>query len=71
MTTTTMANKHVATHENRECSGCGADFVPSEDSGSRMVSIRGDVNFAALLCGGCHSKWSHGSPLTLKGPLPA
>ena len=33
------AIKHVATHENRQCSGCGADFVPSEDSGSRMVSI--------------------------------
>ena len=45
-------------------------FIPSEDSGSRRLTYRSDAHaFAALLCGGCHSKWSHGSPLTLKGPV--
>ena len=71
MTPTTMALKHAAVHEDRQCSGCGAAFVPAEDSGSRMLTLRGGHEFAALLCGGCYSKWSHGSPLTLKGPLGA
>ncbi|MDQ3347889.1 MAG: hypothetical protein M3545_07970 [Acidobacteriota bacterium] len=58
--------------DNQRCTGCAAEFVPSEDSGSRHLSLRGgDVSFGALLCGGCHSKWSHGTPLTLKGPPSA
>ena len=71
MTPTTMMLKHVPTHETAACSGCAAAFVPSEDSGSRVLTIRGGQEFAALLCGGCYSKWSHGAPLTLKGPLQA
>ena len=71
MTSTTMALKHAAVHEDKQCSGCAAAFVPAEDSGSRMLTLRGGHEFAALLCGGCYSKWSHGSPLTLKGPLAA
>ena len=71
MTPTTMALKHVRFDENRQCSGCAAAFVPSEDSGSRVLTLRGGHEFAALLCGGCYSKWSHGSSLTLKGPLAA
>jgi hypothetical protein len=71
MTPTTMLLKHVPTHDTSQCSGCGAEFVPSEDSGSRVFTLRGAQDFAALLCGGCHSKWSHGAPLTLKGPLKA
>jgi hypothetical protein len=69
MTITTMTLKHVASNDAAQCSGCAAEFVPSEDSGSRVFTIRGAQEFAALLCGGCHSKWSHGSPLMLKGPL--
>jgi hypothetical protein len=71
MANPTLSLKHVPSHDEQRCSGCGAEFVPSEDSGSRLLSVRGDLSFAALLCGGCHSKWSHGTPLTLKGPLPA
>jgi hypothetical protein len=72
MTHPVLALKHLPSHDNHLCSGCGAEFVPSEDSGSRLLSLRGpDTAFSALLCGGCHSKWSHGSPITLKGPLPA
>jgi hypothetical protein len=72
MTHPVLALKHLPSHDNLRCTGCGAEFVPSEDSGSRLLSLRGpDLSFSALLCGGCHSKWSHGSPITLKGPFPA
>jgi hypothetical protein len=72
MTQPVLALKHVPSHDSQRCSGCASEFVPSEDSGSRLLSLRGgDTAFSALLCGGCHSKWSHGSPITLKGPLPA
>ena len=66
----TLSLRHDASHDEVRCSGCNADFIPSEDSGSRRLTYRSDAHaFAALLCGGCHSKWSHGSPLTLKGPV--
>ena len=69
MTHPVLALKHLPSHDNQQCSGCAAEFVPSEDSGSRLLSLRGpEMSFSALLCGGCHSKWSHGSPITLKGP---
>jgi predicted amidophosphoribosyltransferase len=72
MTYPVLSLKHLKSDDNLLCSGCGAEFVPSEDSGSRQLGLRGDdLSFAALLCGGCHSKWSHGTPLTLKGPLSA
>jgi len=71
MSSTTLSFKHNPSHDAHFCSGCGADFVPSEDSGSRLLSVRGATSFNALLCGGCASKWSHGTVLTLKGPLPA
>jgi predicted amidophosphoribosyltransferase len=65
-----LSLKHLPSDDNQLCSGCGAEFVPSEDSGSRQLRLQGgDVSFGALLCGGCTSKWSHGTPLTLKGPL--
>jgi hypothetical protein len=70
MTHPILTLKHVPSDANQQCSGCGAEFVTSEDSGSRLLSLRSaNVSFGALLCGGCHSKWSHGSPLTLRGPL--
>ena len=69
MSNSILSLKHLASDDDKRCTGCGAEFVPSEDSGSRLLTLRGDaVSFAALLCGGCHSKWSHGSPLTLRGP---
>lgn len=75
ITLSVMANpvlslKHLPADDNQRCSGCGAEFVPSEDSGSRHLRLQGDeFSFGALLCGGCHSKWSHGTALSLKGPL--
>ena len=70
MANPTLSLKHVPSHDTTYCSGCGADFIPSEDSGSRVLNVRTDQSsMTAVLCGGCHSKWSHGSPLTLQGPL--
>ena len=41
---------------------CGARFIAAEDSGSRVILIRqGDDTFTGLMCGGCASKWSHGT----------
>ena len=72
MTHPILSLKHLPSDDNHRCTGCNAEFVPAEDSGSRHLGLRGgEVSFSALLCGGCYSKWSHGAPLTLKGPLSA
>jgi hypothetical protein len=67
----TVSLKHAPFRDDQTCGACGASFVPEEDSGSRMITLSptGTEPFAALMCGGCHSKWSHGSTLTLR-PLP-
>ena len=68
MDTLTISVKHVASLENQACGVCTAAFVPAEDSGSRVLSMTG-LNaeaFAGLLCGGCYSKWSHGTTVALR-----
>ena len=64
----TLSVKHVASARNQPCAACGALFVPAEDSGSRVLSIRAPEEdaYGALLCGGCYSKWSHGTAVTLR-----
>ncbi len=54
-------------HDER-CAVCGAEFVPAEDSGSRQLSLASaDAElFSVLMCGGCHSKWSHGVTVTVR-----
>ncbi len=46
----------------QSCNVCGADFVPAEDAGSRLLSLMPADRepFSVLMCGGCHSRWSHG-----------
>jgi hypothetical protein len=63
-----VALKHVASNREQPCGVCGATFVPAEDSGSRVLSIRpsGGPPLGALMCGGCHSKWTHGQAVTLR-----
>ena len=64
--------KHVASQRNQPCAVCSALFIPAEDSGSRVLSIKTsdqDV-FGALLCGGCYSKWSHGMTVTIRQQVP-
>ena len=62
--------RHVKLDRDEACGICGASFVPAEDSGSRVLTIKtaGD-EFAALMCGGCYSKWSHGATATFRRPL--
>ena len=57
----------------QHCGVCDADFVPAEDSGSRVLSFRvsGQEAMTGVLCGGCASKWAHGTTITLQTvPLP-
>jgi hypothetical protein len=68
MDTLTISVKHVASRDTQPCGVCAASFVPAEDTGSRTLSITG-VNqngFSGLLCGGCYSKWSHGTTVALR-----
>jgi len=56
-----------AVHE-QPCAICGAEFVPAEDSGSRLLTLMpaDQEPFGVLMCGGCHSKWSHGVTVTVR-----
>jgi hypothetical protein len=68
----TISVRHLASPRNQPCAVCNALFVPAEDSGSRVFSMKAleqDV-VEALLCGGCYSKWSHGMTVTIRQPLP-
>jgi hypothetical protein len=64
----TVSLRHLALDRDERCSVCGAVFIAAEDSGSRVLTITnaGQEPFSALLCGGCHSKWSHGVTVTLR-----
>lgn len=54
--------RHVALERDEPCGVCAARFMASEDSGSRVVLIRlGDDSFTGLMCGGCASKFVHGT----------
>jgi hypothetical protein len=68
----TVSLKHQPAQAEQSCGACGASFVAAEDSGSRVLGLRsGQQDFAFLMCGGCYSKWSHGSPLRLRSMPPA
>ena len=64
--TLSLTRAHLA-HE-QPCAVCGAEFVPAEDSGSRLLSLMpaDQEPFGVLMCGGCHSKWSHGVTVTIR-----
>ena len=73
MTTLTLSVKHVRSDREQPCGVCAARFVPSEDTGSRvfMMNAPDRDSFTALLCGGCYSKWSHGTTMAVRGSAPA
>ncbi len=73
MTTLTLSVKHLPSDREQPCGVCGARFVSSEDSGSRVFSLKAPEQepFSALLCGGCYSKWSHGTTVAVRGSAPA
>ena len=57
---------HAAPHE-QPCGVCGAPFVAAEDSGSRVLGLKtGTQEFSFLMCGGCHSKWTHGATVRIR-----
>jgi hypothetical protein len=68
----TLSLKHVPSDREQPCAVCGAQFVPSEDSGSRVFSMSNpaQASFRALLCGGCYSKWSHGATVSIRDATP-
>ena len=67
----TVALKHQPSQRELPCGACGASFVPAEDSGSRVLSMKSDdqPGFVALMCGGCASKWLYCAAMTLT-PVP-
>jgi hypothetical protein len=68
----TVSLKHHPAADELPCGVCGASFVPSEDSGSRVLRLKsGAQEFAFLMCGGCHSKWVHGSSTRIRSMPPA
>lgn len=68
----TLSLKHHAIQHEQDCGVCGASFVPAEDSGSRSLTITtGKQEFVSMMCGGCHSKWSHGSTVRIRSAAPA
>ena len=68
MDSLTISLKHVASPRDQPCAVCAARFVPAEDSGSRVLSIKAPAQevVGGLLCGGCYSKWSHGATITIR-----
>jgi hypothetical protein len=68
MTPLTLSLTRVQFTHEQPCSICGAAFVPAEDTGSRVLSLMpaGEEPFSLLMCGGCHSKWSHGTVVTAR-----
>lgn len=64
----TISLRHVASQRNQPCAVCGALFVPAEDSGSRVLSIKAPAQEAVggLMCGGCCSKWASGATITIR-----
>lgn len=66
----TLSLKHIPLTREERCANCSADFVPAEDSGSRVLAMEGEADsYKALLCGGCYSKWTHGTVVTVRTRL--
>lgn len=68
ITPVTLCLTRVQSLHEQPCAVCEAEFVPAEDAGSRQLSLMpaGEEPFSVLMCGGCHSKWSHGVTVTVR-----
>jgi hypothetical protein len=67
MAEVTISLKRATSEEEQPCGVCGAAFIPAEDSGSRAFTIgTGKQDFIAVMCGGCHSKWTHGATVRIR-----
>ena len=68
LTPLTLCLTRAQSAQEQPCAVCGAEFVPAEDSGARQLSLMpaDEEPFGVLMCGGCHSKWSHGVTVTVR-----
>ena len=68
MTPLTLCLTRAQSAHEQPCAICGAEFVPAEDAGSRLLSLMAadQEPLIVLMCGGCHSKWSHGVTVTAR-----
>jgi hypothetical protein len=68
MTPLLMCLTRSTSAREQSCDVCGAEFVPAEDSGARLLSLMPSDRepFSVLMCGGCHSRWSHGVTVTAR-----
>ena len=69
MTPLSLSLTRTQSVHEQPCAICGAEFVPAEDAGSRLLSLMPsgqDTRTDVLMCGGCHSKWSHGVTVTAR-----
>ena len=67
MAEVTISLKRVTSENEEPCGVCGAAFIPAEDSGSRTFTIAtGKQDSISLMCGGCHSKWTHGATVRIR-----
>jgi hypothetical protein len=67
MAEVTISLRHNPESVEQTCGVCGASFIAAEDSGSRVLGLKsGPQDFAFLMCGGCHSKWSHGNAVRIR-----
>ena len=73
MPNVTVSFKHQPSPRELPCGACGAQFVPAEDSGSRVLTLKSteQPGIVALMCGGCASKWLYGTAMTLTPVQPA
>jgi hypothetical protein len=67
MAEVTIFLRHQPESENLPCGVCGHSFIAAEDSGSRALGLKsGAQEFTFLMCGGCHSKWVHGTAVRIR-----
>jgi hypothetical protein len=67
MAEVTISLRHQPASDDQACGVCGAAFIAAEDSGSRVLGLKsGSQEFTFLMCGGCHSKWSHGTTVRIR-----
>jgi hypothetical protein len=67
MAEVTISLKHHPATDELTCGVCRSSFIAAEDSGSRVLGLKsGAQEFAFLMCGGCHSKWAHGSTVRVQ-----
>ena len=63
----TVSLRHDRALAEQPCGVCGAAFLAEEDSGSRVLGLQsGAQQFAFLMCGGCYSKWAHGTTVRVR-----